>query len=80
MESKKEIIHKEPWKYVLFKLKEDYILDVVCGGAAIYTVTVTLNQTQKEQYLQEGISYINRLAKAITKSPSDYRDKETAPT
>lgn len=76
----KEIIHKEPWKYTFFKENNGLFLDVICGGAAMYTLTVQLNQLQEEKYQKEGLPYIATLAKKITKSPSDFKDTPKTPT
>lgn len=76
----KKTIHKAPWKYTLFEQGDDIILEVVCGGAAIYTVEVTLDEVQKEKYQKEGLSYIAALAEKITKNPKAYQSDKASPT
>lgn len=70
----KKIINK-PWDYSLFENNGKYLLDVLCGGVGMYQLKIWLNTSEKESYLKEGDSYIDRLSKSIQRNPNSYKER-----
>lgn len=68
---------KKNWEYILYKENQKYLLEVVCGGAAMFELKITLNSEEVNGYLSHGESYIDQLAEKIRNSPGQYLDRKT---
>lgn len=66
-----ELINKN-WDYILFQDKEDYILEVVCGTVAIYTITFKLDEVEKAGFEVESERFLDQLAWKVRDYPEDY--------
>jgi hypothetical protein len=66
-----ELINKN-WDYILFQSEEDYLLEVVCGTVAIYTITFKLDEVEKAGFEAEGERYLDHLAWKVRDYPEDY--------
>ena len=51
------------------------MLEVLCGGVAMYQLKIWLNASEKENYLKKGSGYIDSLSKSIQRSPNLYKDR-----
>jgi len=69
-------IAEENWFYILEHDDEtnEYLLDVVCGTVAIYTIKIKLNEDELKEYLADPSS-IQVLAYRITDYPNEYLDR-----
>lgn len=63
------------WQYTLYEKEENLFLEVVCGTVAVFTVTIQLNEEEKENYTAMGESYIDILASQITYSPNSFESR-----
>lgn len=72
-----QILIKKNWEYILYKDDQKYLLEVVCGGAAIFELKITLNSKEIDDYLSHGQIYIDQLAEKIRNSPSQYLNRKT---
>ncbi|WP_294276608.1 hypothetical protein [uncultured Chryseobacterium sp.] len=67
-----QILIKKAWEYILYKDNQKYLLEVVCGGAAIFELKIILDHNEIESYLSDGQNYIDQLAEKIRKAPDQY--------
>ncbi|OGV68900.1 MAG: hypothetical protein A2269_07095 [Lentisphaerae bacterium RIFOXYA12_FULL_60_10] len=64
---KREFISHERW-YELQSDENDILyLDVVCGGAFMYSVVIRMTDEQVAQYKDEGVPYLDDVAYRVTK-------------
>lgn len=63
------------WQYTLYEKEENLFLEVICGTVAVFTVTIQLNEEEKENYTAMGESYIDILASQITYSPNSFESR-----
>lgn len=63
------------WQYTLYEKEGNLFLEVVCGTVAVFTVTIQLNEAEKEIYSDVGESYIDVLASEIAYSPNSFEDR-----
>ncbi len=70
----KVIIAQVPWGYTLYKVADQYILSVVCGTIAIYSLEIPLDARETAQAL-EGTASLDALAAKIQYSPSSYHER-----
>ncbi len=66
-----ELINKN-WDYILSQSEEDFILEVVCGTVAIYTITFKLDETERAGFEAEGERYLDHLAWKVRDYPEEY--------
>lgn len=66
-----ELINKN-WDYILSQSEEDYILEVVCGTVAIYTITFKLDEAEKAGFEAEGERFLDHLAWKVRDYPEEY--------
>jgi hypothetical protein len=66
-----ELINKN-WDYILFQSEEDYIMEVVCGTVAIYTITFKLDETERAGFETEGERFLDHLAWKVRDYPEEY--------
>lgn len=66
-----ELINKN-WDYILSQSEGDYILEVVCGTVAIYTITFELDEVEKAGFEAEGERYLDHLAWKVRDYPEEY--------
>lgn len=71
----------KPWEYALYESDSNYLLEVLCGGVGMYFIKLYLVEDEIANYLELGEPYINEIAKAIQKNPSEYlkRDIQNLP-
>jgi hypothetical protein len=69
-------IAEESWFYILEHDDEsnEYVLDVVCGTVAIYTIKIKLNDEEIRGYLTDPSS-IRVLAYRISDYPDEYLER-----
>ena len=72
-----EKILEESWAYILYRHGEDYYLEVVCGRAAVFTVTIQLKPSEIAQFKEHGEKNIVSLANAIMASPTNFEERFT---
>ena len=72
-----QVLIEKGWEYILYKEKQKYLLDVVCGSAAIFELKIVLNSEEMHDYLFHGEIFIDQLAEKIRNSPGKYLDRET---
>ncbi len=70
----REII-KKPWDYTFSEKKGSYYLSVWSGSVGIFEIHIELNSDEITQYQNEGLDYIEKLAKEIQYSPSSYSER-----
>ncbi len=59
--------------YILEVDKDEALfLAVTCGGVGMYDVKFKLTVEERGQYLEDGDTFLDRLALQITKSSSDF--------
>ncbi len=63
------------WQYTLYEKEGNLFLEVVCGTVAVFTITIQLNEEEKENYTSIGESYIDVLASEIAYSPNGFEDR-----
>lgn len=63
---------KRNWQYILYKDNQKYLLEIVCGGAAIFELKIALNSEEIDDYLSDGEIFIDKLAEKIRNSPGEY--------
>jgi hypothetical protein len=66
-----ELINKN-WDYILSQSEEDYILEVVCGTVAIYTIIFKLDETERAGFETKGEGFLDDLAWKVRDYPEEY--------
>lgn len=64
------------WDYTLLTLNEDYILEVVCGSAAIYSVYIQLTQEEIQNYVTQGEKALGNLAARIRNNTNEQNKRK----
>lgn len=70
----KEVIKKQ-WSYTLYESDESYVLSVICGTVALYTIQVQLNEEEINAFKVNGVDYIDSLVKTIQSEPDKFKDR-----
>lgn len=70
---KLELIFEEQWNFALYRSNTDYYLSVLCGGVAMYEITIRL--TDEEKKYVESMSKIKELVSVIQFSPNLYASR-----
>ncbi len=52
-----------------------FVISVLCGTIGLYEARIRLSQEEIEQYRQEGIDFLDRLALNIRKEESKFRSR-----
>jgi hypothetical protein len=63
------IINK-PWDYTFYEKSNLFYLSVMCGSVAIFEIVIELSSDETILFKNEGLDYIEKLAKQIQYSPS----------
>ncbi|WP_294214031.1 hypothetical protein [uncultured Chryseobacterium sp.] len=71
-----QILIKKAWEYILYKDNQKYLLEVVCGGAAMFELKIILDHNEIKSYLSDDQNYIDQLAEKIRNSPGQYIDRK----
>lgn len=71
-----QILIQKYWEYTLYKENQNYLLEVVCGGLAIFELKIALNREEINRYLSNGETYIDKLAEKIRKTPDKFLDRK----
>jgi hypothetical protein len=66
------IVIKNNWDYTLYEVKNQYLLEVICGRVGLFTIKIWLTEEEKINFLKRGNQYIDSLAKSIQKFPESY--------
>ncbi len=72
-----QVLINKNWEYILYKENQRYLLEVVCGGAAVFELKIALNSEEIDNYLSHGEIYIDKLAEEIRNSAGKYLDRKT---
>ena len=51
------------------------IIDVVCGGAAMYSVMLELTEDELANYQSQGKAFLDRLAAKVARNPNQFSDR-----
>jgi len=70
-----EEIYKKKWSYIFYFDKGKYFLDVVCGTIGTYTILIQLNNSEIENYKNQGLTYIDLLVEKIQENPNDFIER-----
>lgn len=70
-----KILDLENWSWVFFEEEGEKYLEIVCGTVGLYTVIIKLNDTEIEEYLSKGISFIKGLTANIQSKPDSYKTR-----
>jgi hypothetical protein len=73
MKNSIKVIAEEGWSWMLFQDDQRYILSVVCGSVALYSIDMLLSEMEATAYHQEGRAAIKKLAEKIRNNPEAYR-------
>ncbi|WP_294302615.1 hypothetical protein [uncultured Chryseobacterium sp.] len=71
-----QVLIKRNWQYILYKENQKYFLEVICGGAAMFELKISLNSEEIDDYLSHGEIFIDKLAEKIRNSPGEYLDRK----
>lgn len=73
----KELIRKN-WNYTLYHNteKNEYLLSVLCGGAAMYELKIILNEEEIINYGNKGEVFIDDLARKVQKNTSLFLERK----
>lgn len=56
---------RENWNYILFEKEGSFVIEVECGGVAMYTKTHILTTEEAKRYFNEGMNYLKLLAEEL---------------
>jgi hypothetical protein len=71
-----EKIISEPWSYTLYKVGDEYLLEILCGSVGMYFMKIYLSESEKEKYIEIGADYIRDLSTSIQRQPSYFKNRE----
>ncbi|MET7030094.1 hypothetical protein [Sediminicola luteus] len=63
------------WEYTLYENDGAFILSVICGSVALYTINVELNELEKNTFFELGNSFIEDFAEKIRQNPSFFKNR-----
>ena len=63
------------WEYTLYENDDVFILSVLCGSVALYTINVELNESEKNIFFELGNSSIEDFAGKIRQNPSFFKNR-----
>lgn len=63
---------KKPWDYTFFEKNNLFYLSAMCGSVATFEIVIELSSDETAKYKNEGLDYIEKLAKQIQYSPSSF--------
>ena len=53
------------------------LFTVLCGGIAMYSIDFTLSETEQVAYGQQGLPYLQQLAREVTLQPDAFRTRHS---
>ena len=62
-----------PWDYILYVKEEDYILEIICGSSAYYSIYIRLTPEEVHQYSTEGKQALENISAVIRDNLEDQR-------
>ena len=68
-------IARSHYFWILYHSNEGYLLDVLCGRSAVYSVQFVLNTEESNQFQEKGKDYIDTLAYRVQNNPEAYRNR-----
>jgi len=71
----KELIHEPSHHRLLEDESGSLHLEVECGTTAVFLVTFSLNQVEREAYSTQGAAFIKQLAWQVSDHPDSYLDR-----
>lgn len=69
-------IVQSPWDYTLLTLNEEYILEVVCGSVASYSVYIRLTADEIQDYIQRGEKALDSIAEMIRNNTNEQKKRK----
>jgi len=70
-----KILDIKNWSWIFFEEGDEKYLEIVCGTVGLYTVIIKLNDREMEEYLLQGISFIEGLTASIQSNPDLYKTR-----
>jgi hypothetical protein len=67
-------VAEKKWAYTLYQFEDQYVLSVVCGGAAMYELNIPLSSEEAEKAISSK-DYLDRLAASIRDEPDKFSSK-----
>lgn len=67
----REIARKE-YGYIFYEVDNKFMLSTLCGTVGLFTVDFFLNEKETENYQEQGIDFINSLARDVTRFYDKY--------
>ena len=72
----KDLIVDQERMYRLFEADDGALhLGVLCGGIAMYEVTIALSEDEVEQYKSEGRTFLDALSLEVARHPGRYEER-----
>ncbi len=62
-----------PWDYILYEKDENYILEIICGSSAYYSIYIRLTSEEILQYSTEGRQALENISAGIRDNLEDQR-------
>lgn len=73
-----KVVAEETWSWMLFEDASRLYLSVLCGTVALFERFIELTDEEREQYRQQGVSYIEQLAAAVAGAPQQFAARHLA--
>jgi hypothetical protein len=61
------VMRNQDHMFTLYKEGDKLLLEVVCGGIALYPIKIVLNESERTSYFEQGDEFLIRLARRINK-------------
>lgn len=65
-------VASEHWFFDLYADDTGYLLEVVCGTVAVFTITIRLDADESRRYAERGLDSVRELADRVRASPSEF--------
>jgi len=69
-------IEEVSWYYTLFMKEEEYIMEIICGSSAYYSIYICLTSNEIFQYSSEGKLVLEEIAARVRENPKEQRSRE----
>jgi hypothetical protein len=70
-----KVLSESHYDYRLTEEEGKLILSVVCGTTSVFDVTFPLNEQERAQYSEKGISFLQTLVYRVRDYPDEYLDR-----
>jgi len=71
----KELLHEPSHHRLLEDESGSLHLEVECGTTAVFLLTFSLNEVEREVYAMQGAAFIQQLAWQVSDHPDSYLDR-----